>query len=174
MIELATKVSGLKLVTPDVNRDPLYAVKWLEGEAGRETLRRMGNTEEEIRPITLETEKERIQGFLDSKKTIIWTMSLDGKPVGAIWVDLEPTKYVPGPAVHIMIGDMSARGRGVGKGALLAVINYLRRTDDNQFVYSRYLTSNAIAGSLLSSAGFSDLGKPYDEKGLQWQNVVLK
>lgn len=37
------------------------------------------------------------------------------KTLGTVWIELEPTEYLAVPAVHIMIGDIDYRGRGIGK-----------------------------------------------------------
>lgn len=175
MIELSTKSSEVKLIEPDVERDAQVAVAWLAGEAGRNTLRLMGNTEEDNKPSTLEEERERIRGFLSSEDQLTWMISLSGKTVGAVWVDKEPTEYLPGPSVHIMIGDQEAKGRGVGSSAIEAVTDHMRQSYDFPIIYSRHLLSNEIIIKLLKQIGFSDLGQPYkDSDGLEFQNVQLE
>jgi RimJ/RimL family protein N-acetyltransferase len=174
IVALRTKMPGLELVRPDADRDSPAAVGWLAGDVGRSTLSLMGNTEEHIGPTTLETERARIQGFIDSDEQLTWTLKLDGRPVGVIWVDLLPTDHVLAPAVHIMIGDPSARGHGVGRAALAAVIAHLSESYEYASLHSRHLTANRPVTHLLRSAGFTDLGEPYvDSDGLRWQNVVL-
>jgi RimJ/RimL family protein N-acetyltransferase len=174
MVELLTNVPGLQLVNPDADRDSPAAVTWLEGDAGRTMLRLMGNTEEHSGPTTLAAERARVQGFIDSKDQLTWTLNLHGRPVGVIWVDLSPTDQLPAPAVHIMIGDRNARGRGLGRGALAAVVDHLAKGDDYARLYSRHLTANLPVANLLASVGFRNIGDPYlDSDGLRWQNVVL-
>jgi RimJ/RimL family protein N-acetyltransferase len=173
-VKLHTELPGLELVRPDVDRDPPAALGWLDGDVGRSTLRLMGNAEEHIGPTTLETERARIQRFIDSSEQLTWTLSLHGRPVGVIWVDLLPTDHVLAPAVHIMIGDPNSRGHGVGRASLAAVIAHLSESDEHASLYSRHLTSNRPVTNLLRSAGFTNLGEPYvDPDGLRWQNVVL-
>jgi len=174
MIKLATKTPDLVLVEPDVERDAPLAVKWLQGDIGRTTLRLMGNTEDQIKATTLEEEKERIKGFIESKDQLTWMISLDNKTIGAVWVDLRPTEYLAAPAVHIMIGDANARGRGVGGSTIDAVIQYMSGTGEYQELYTRHLISNAPASKLLEDAGFSNLDEPYEDRdGLVWQNAQL-
>jgi hypothetical protein len=79
-----TKLPGLELITPDADRDPPIAVGWLERDVGKSTLRLMGNTEEHSGLTTLETERARVQGFLDSNEQLTWTLSLHGRSVGVI------------------------------------------------------------------------------------------
>jgi hypothetical protein len=102
MTALKTKSPEIILVEPDIERDAPVAVTWLDGDIGRNTLRLMGNTEENNKPSSLEEEKERIKGFIESTNQLTWMISLSNKVVGAIWVDIKPTEYLLGPAVHIM------------------------------------------------------------------------
>ncbi len=97
-------------------------------------------------------------------------IQLGDKVVGSIWVDLKPTIELPAPAVHIMIGDPSARGQGVGSASTNAVISYLEGQGEKA-VYTRCLTNNSTAIKLLEEQGFQTLGDKYiDENGLEWQN----
>ena len=65
MESLVTQIPELELVQPDIERDAPISLEWLEGDVGRNTLRLMGNTDENNKPSTLEAEKERVQGFLE-------------------------------------------------------------------------------------------------------------
>jgi RimJ/RimL family protein N-acetyltransferase len=95
-----------------------------------------------------------------------------GKVVGSIWADLEQVGNVPAPAIHIMIGDPEARGKGVGFAAASKVIDHLHEKGFES-IFSRHLASNGAASGLLKSLGFAQFGKQYtDEDGLEWQNVV--
>ncbi len=174
MIKLATKSPDIELIEPNIERDAPIAVRWLEGDIGKTTLRLMGNSEADIKTPTLEEEKERIKGFLESEDQITWMISLHDKPVGAVWVNLKPTEYLAAPSVHIMIGDTDARGHGVGGNTIDAVMDYLRGTGDYQELYTRHLVSNVPAGKLFEDAGFSTLGESYeDDNGLSWQNAQV-
>lgn len=57
--ELSTRDNSIRLVSPDINRDAPLGVRWLGGEAGRDTLRLMGAAEKDNRPTTLEQESRR-------------------------------------------------------------------------------------------------------------------
>ncbi len=175
MTELQTNSPDITLVPPDVERDAPIAVGWLEGDIGRATLRLMGNDDAHNKPSTLEEERERIQGFLDSTEQLTWMIRLQDKIVGTVWVNLQDTEYLPGPSVHIMIGDPHARGQGVGGNTILSVVDYMKQSGEHDTLYSRHLTSNERAASLLSETGFLPLGEPYaDTSNLQWQNVLVQ
>ncbi len=175
MTELTTPSPDIFLVQPDVERDAPIAVRWLEGDIGRNTLRLMGNDDEHNKPSTLEEERERIQGFLDATDQLTWMIRLQNKIVGTVWVNLIAAESVPGPSVHIMIGDPDARGHGVGGNTIASVIAYMKQTGEYDMLYSRHLTENERAAALLQESGFTKLGEPYeDQSGLNWQNVSLE
>jgi RimJ/RimL family protein N-acetyltransferase len=174
MVMLTTNQPEVELVPPEVERDAPLAVRWLEGDAGRDTLRLMGNPDASNRPSTLEEERERIKGFIASKEQLTWAISFRGKTVGAIWVNLTPAEHLAAPAVHIMIGDPETRGQGVGLSCIEAVIAYMKE-NGNQYLYSRHLVSNTAASKLLERAGFSEFDNIYtDADGLVWQNRRLQ
>ncbi len=174
MTELQTMSPDITLVQPDVERDAPIAVKWLEGDIGRNTLKLMGNDDDHNKPSTLEEERERIQGFLDSDDQLTWMIRLQDNIVGAVWVDLHESEYLPAPSVHIMIGDPDARGHGVGSNTISSVIDYMKQTGEYNTLYSRHLTINERAAGLLEEVGFTILGEPYtDQSGLSWQNVSV-
>ncbi len=177
MRELATTKPGLRLVAPNVDRDAPFAMTWLEGDAGKQTLLLMGNPESKISAPSPDQEHKRIEKFLTlakENKQLTWMMRFGGKTIGAVWVDLQPTNHLPPPAIHIVVGDPSERGGGIGKAAVTAVIDYLKAKTNRTKLYSRYLTSNTGSIKLLSGFGFEHLGPAYlDEDGLEFQNVVL-
>jgi RimJ/RimL family protein N-acetyltransferase len=171
--ELKTSNPSVCLVSPDVDRDSELGVKWLEGDQGRQTLGLMGVADEYNKPSSLGEEKDRVQGFLENTSQLNWMISADGKIIGAIWVDLEPTDYIEAPAVSLMIGDPDARGKGIGEAALTAVINFLRN-DNHRTVFARHLVANAASAGLLKKVGFANDGQKYvGGDGFNWQNVRL-
>lgn len=173
-IPLETNNPNVRLVEPDINRDPELSMGWLAGTRGRDTLRMMGVSDRENKEPTLEQESDRIQGFISNRNQINWMIQLGDRVVGSIWVDLKVNETVPAPAVHIMIGDLAARRKGVGEASLRAVLAYLSQVGYNT-IYSRHLVENAASSSLLSKLGFHDDGTLYvDNDGLNWQNVSLK
>lgn len=164
----------IRLKRPLVQRDAPLSVEWLRGEEGRKSLLFMGVPEEDITEPTLEAEQTRIQSFLDRKDQLNWMIEYKNRVVGAIWVDLEPTEYVKAPTPHIMIGDISARGRGVGSQAMKLVIQYLF-SQGHDAVYTRCKPSNTAVMRMNAKLGFQKDGEEYiDTDGITWQNVVIK
>lgn len=178
MHDLVTTMPELCLVAPDPDRDAPQAVEWLKGELGKQTLLLMGNPGHKIAAPSLGAEHQRLEQFLDlaqEGKQFTWMMRYKQKTIGAVWIEFEPTKHLPAPAVHIMIGDPGARGHGVGKATIATVINYLQTETSYPRLYSRYLTTNAGPAKLLAGFGFASLGSAYtDEDGLQFQNIVME
>jgi hypothetical protein len=103
----------VRLVMPVVTRDGALSVLWLTGVQGRETLRMAGEPDDRIGPASLEEQAARIGSFIDRTDQYNWMIELDGMIVGAIWVDLQPSAMLAEPAVSYMVGDPSARGKGV-------------------------------------------------------------
>lgn len=171
---LETNNPHIHLVEPDVERDAPISVGWLEGDLGRDTLRLMGVSAHENEPSTLNQEKERVEGFIANEEQLNWMISYDGKIVGSVWADLQATDELPGPSVHIMIGDSEVRGKGIGTASISAVIEHLRQRN-TETIYSRHLLDNEGSKHLLNSLGFNNLGEPYTDKdGLEFQNVSLE
>lgn len=177
MKPLLTTFPGLVLVAPDPVRDAPFAVKWLDGEAGRTTLRQMGNPESKITPTNLEKETQRLNEFLElakQGKQLTWMMRLGEVTVGTIWVEFEDSAHLPAPIVSIMIGDASARRRGVGYAAISSVLDYLQAGTPHTKAYARHLVTNKHSAALLGKIGFKKLGDAYeDEDSLVFQNVYL-
>jgi len=170
-ISLETDNPSVHLVEPEIERDAQLGVQWLHGDIGRNTLQLMGVADDDNHVTTLEREKQRVTEFIEKPDQSNWMIEYDGRVVGSIWVDLEPKDSVPSPAIHIMIGDPNVRGKGIGFSATSTVLEYLVE-QGNKNIYSRHLTKNTGARSLLDTLGFKDMGEPYsDEDGLEWQNV---
>jgi len=177
MISLMNKQRDYSLVKPDPDRDAPFAVAWFTSAYGKETLLRMGNLENSIKESTLDGEKETLVEFLElekQQKQITWMICTDEKTIGAVWLELKPTKYLKAPAVHIMIGDTNYRGRGIGKSVMKEMIEYSRDTLRTQTIYSRRLQSNNAIAAVFKSLGFVNDGELYeDNDGLLWQNVMI-
>ena len=171
---LKTSNPAVALVKPDPERDAPLGVAWLAGAEGRRTLKLMGVADELNQESTIEQERARIQAFLDGEDQYNWMISYHGRIVGAVWVDLKPTKHIPAPTVSIMIGNPSARGHGVGKAALAAVIDYLGALGQPE-LHARHLLTNQASHALLTALKFTPNGPPYsDSDGLTWQNLALR
>jgi RimJ/RimL family protein N-acetyltransferase len=175
---LKTINSQLVLVSPDPDRDAPFAHEWFSGESGRDTLLNMGNAHSEIKPSSLEDEREVIEEFLRLERDntqLTWMLRYDGRTVGAAWIDVIENHGVKAPSVHLLVGDTSMRGKGLGKAAMLGLIQYVQDTIKTKYVYSRHLTSNVSVRALNQSVGFIDDGSSYvDENELEWQNIKLK
>lgn len=164
---------AVQLVEPDVERDAPISVQWLQGETGRDTLQRMGVPDNDIIEPTLESERGRIKSFLDREDQLNWMIEIDGRVVGAIWVDLKPQGSVKAPAIHIMIGDPSVRGQGIGPQAMQLVIDYLYRQGYST-IYTRHRADNMPVEKMSTRLGFVPDGEPYvDSDGLKWQNIHM-
>lgn len=168
---LTTANPAVRLVQPDVERDAALGVRWLADPHGRDTLRLMGVMEQNNRASTLEQEQHRVRQFLENTAQFNWMIELDGRVVGAIWVD-RPTTRQPVPMVSFMIGDPAARGHGVGRAALRAVVEFLA-AEGFPRVTARHIVGNAASAALLRNQGFRPIGSPAidPEDGLTWQVV---
>jgi RimJ/RimL family protein N-acetyltransferase len=162
----------VRLVEPDIERDAPISVQWLYGDHGRNTLQLMGVPDNDIQPTTLEQELQRVSDFITDANQLNWMIEYEDRVVGSVWVDLEPTEHTPSPAIHIMIGDPTARGNGVGSSAMSNVIEYLEE-QGHKYIYSRHITSNAGAKRLFEKLGFREFGPAYEDiDSLEWQNTV--
>jgi RimJ/RimL family protein N-acetyltransferase len=165
----------IKLVKPDVERDVPISICWLKGEEGKQTLRLMGNVIDDDFEPNEQEEAQRINDFLNKDDQLNWMIDYKGLIIGAVWVDLVEKNKLKAPSVHIMIGDKSARGNGVGTIAEAAVIEHLIQRGFN-IIYSRALISNQkmlhVATKKLS---FKKDGSEYiDDSGLTWQNLIYQ
>lgn len=165
----------LKLVKPDVKRDVPVSVNWLKGEMGKQTLRLMGNVIDDNYEPDTQQEINRYNDFLKKDEQLNWMIEHEGRVVGTVWVDLIEKNLVKAPSVHIMIGDVSARGRGVGTIAEGAIIDYLKQQGYHT-IYSRALISNKkMLHIAIDKLGYKNDGGFYtDKEGLTWQNLINK
>ena len=177
MNEIKTQLSGLTMAQPDVERDAPFALDWFTSLYGKETLLSMGNPEHAIKPPTLEGERETISSFLELQaagKQLTWMMRMDNKTIGAAWIELEKHGSVNAPSIHLMLGDVSYRGRGIGKVVMHFLVEYARDVLGAEYVYSRNLVSNEKIARINKAIGLAADGGQYaDEDGLVWQNTKL-
>lgn len=167
---------AVQLLPPNVERDAPFAYSWFTRPEGRDTLLRMGNAEHEIPAPSLRAEQDRIQEFIEleaANKQITRAISVDGITIGAVWLELTEQHGVKPPSLHIMIGNPDYRGRGVGKQAMLGMVE-IAKTHGYTTIYTRHLVQNTIVKRLNDSLGFVEDGDEYtDQNGLVWQPVIL-
>jgi RimJ/RimL family protein N-acetyltransferase len=165
----------VRLVMPIVTRDSALSVRWLTGRQGRETLQMMGVPDDHIAPASLEAEAARIASFLDRTDQYNWMIELDGTIVGAIWVDLQRSAMLAAPAVSYMVGDPSARRKGVAGASLAAVTDFMSG-EGFTTLHARALVTNEASTRILLRAGFARANDPYIDPGdgLFWQNFAIR
>lgn len=177
MKELKTQLPGLTLAKPDPERDGLFALNWFTSPGGKETLLSMGNPENKIKIPTFKEEKDRLHLFLELEETgkrVTWMVRMDNKTIGAAWIDLEEQGTVKAPSIHLMIGDIYYRGKGIGTAVMNFMIDYCRSVLKSDYVYSRNLVSNQDITYVKKSIGLTKDGEPYaDKSGLVWQNTKM-
>ena len=170
--------SDIQLMVPDVERDPLFAYGWFSRAEGRATLLSMGYAESEIEPSTLEGERATIRDFLALEKEgrqITRMIGIDGKIIGAVWIELFENHGVKPPSIHMLIGDPDYRGKGIGSSVMQSAIEYIKNELQLPTIYSRHLVSNIAVTKLNESLGFVKDGKPHvDDNGLDWQGIKLE
>ena len=176
MSDLSTLIPELVLTNPVPDRDACFALSWFEAESGRDTLLKMGNAPDEITEPSLEGELATLKEFLtleNQGKQKTWMLRHGETTIGAAWIDLVKNHEVEAPSVHLMIGNPSFRGKGIGKAVINTMITYLKK-NGNDTIYSRHLVSNEAVTGLNRSLGFVPDGESYvDENGLEWQNIKL-
>ena len=176
MSDLSTSIPKLVLTSSVPDRDATFALSWFDSETGRDTLLKMGNTPDEITKPSLQGELATLEEFISLEnegKQKTWMLRHGEVTIGAAWIDLVENHGVEAPSVHLMIGDPSYRGKGVGKAVMNTMIAYLKHSG-NDTVYSRHLVSNKVVTGLNRSLGFVDDRQSYvDENGLEWQNIKL-
>lgn len=177
MKTLTTRVTNLTLISPSPDRDAPFALKWFNSKFGKETFLLMGNSIDERRSSTLRSEREVIESFIKlekENKQLTWMIRYEDVTIGAVWLDLVASANIKAPAVHLMIGDVNYRNRGIGKEVITRIIEFVRSELRSDILYSRHLASNFIAEKLFSSLHFTNDGGVYRDKDrLNWQNVQL-
>lgn len=176
---LQTTIADVSLEAPDVAHDAAQALLWFTSPYGKETLQRMGNTNDvaTITP-TLKQQQKIWQDFVNLEKSGVqttWAIRYKQQTIGVIWIEHAATDTLSAPSIHILIGDKTHRGKGFGVAAMQAVIMYVQATLHVPALYSRHLANNFAIAHINKKLGFMNDGKPYqDSDDLVWQNVVLK
>lgn len=109
-----------------------------------------------------------------------YLIRLDGKPVGVMDYMVDPSylfrKEAGSAWIGMVVGEASARGRGVGRAALAYLVGEIRaaglkRAELGVFEF------NAPALALYRSAGFAEIGRIPDFTwwdGRLWQDVRME
>ena len=161
----------IALVAPNVDRDSENGVRWMSGSVGHKTQELMGIASSDIHDHTIEEEQKLIQRFIDTDDEIVWMVEVDDNVIGVIEVGLKISPQENGPSLSVMIGDPDFRGKGIGKKAMVAVIDYLASQGYSE-VNARHISSNHASRAMNTSIGFINVGDEYvDEDGIRWQNV---
>ena len=177
MTVLSTILPNLILIEPNPTQHAPVTIDWFEADYGRETLLLMGNAEHEIETPSLESEMQILQEFIDlenKNEQLTWMLQFDNRIIGVAWIELKENHNVRPPSVHLMIGDKSYRGRGIGKATMLALIKHIKNNLKTDAIYSRHLVSNSVVANMNRSIGFAyDGGSYMDKNMLEWQNIKL-
>lgn len=145
----------------------------MSGTEGEKTQRLMGVAPNDIHEHTLAEEVKLFKNFISTNDEIVWMIEHQGQIVGIVEVGTKIPPEENGPSISIMLGDVSARGKGIGKKAMICVIEYLFSLGHTE-VTARYIEGNFASESMNVSLGMQKVGQVYaDEDGLRWQNVRL-
>jgi len=168
----------IELVKPNIDRDAPFAFAWFDRPEGKQTLLSMGNAENEITSPTLEGEIETLKSFISMEAEGTQTtrmIRIDNKTVGAVWVEWSENHDVQPPSIHVIVGDLAYRGKGVGTAALKKAIEMVYEQKPSTNIYSRHLVNNTSIANIMTDLGFTNDGALYtDANRLQWQNIVKK
>lgn len=178
METLTTGVADLTLISPSPDRDAPFALKWFNSRFGKETFFLMKNASNHQRSSVPLSEREVIADFIkleEENKQLTWMIRYKDITIGAVWIDLVATSKVKAPAIHLMIGDVGYRNKGIGREVITRMIEYVSKELGGDELYSRHLASSFISEKLFASLGFVNDGDVYNDKNrLTWQNVYLK
>lgn len=160
----------LKLVNPKPKKDALVSVQWLEGEAGKETLRLMGCLVTADFVPSFKAEAKRLKLMLKSKHEIIKMIEYKGDVIGQIEVWTKQFDNVSAPSVSLLIGSPNMRGQNIGS-LVLSAVHYIIKALGYHKAYTRALLANSQSNKFFMSNCYQKQGQPYcDSSGLLWQN----
>ncbi len=163
----------VSLVNIDVARDAQLATAWINAPGGAQMLQLMGMLVPDDFTTTVADETKRSQDIISNPSEIAQMIELDGKVVGIVEMHTDPFEGLEAPNISIMIGDASARGKGVGTAAMQLALAQLKGIG-YKTVHARALTHNAPSLAMLKTLGFENAGSAYfDEDMLLWQNVSI-
>lgn len=162
----------VKLVDIDIVRDAPLAASWINAPGGAQMLQLMGMIVPDDFTTTAEDERKTLQSIIDDPNENAWMIEHDGRVVGIVEVHTAPFEGLPAPNTSIMIGEASARGKGVGTTANKLMLGYLKN-QNYKTVYARVLTHNVASLRMMEKLSFTKLDQPYtDGDGLTWQNFI--
>lgn len=166
-------MDDIDLIDIDVARDAPLAMAWINAPSGVEMLRLMGMIVPDDFTTTLDLEAKTLQQIINDPNELAWMIDYDGQVVGILEVHLVDQASRPAPNIGIMIGDASARGKGIGRSAIQLAISKLVELG-YKTVYARTLTHNTASRKMLAKLGFVINGRPYaGTDNLHWQNYSL-
>lgn len=151
-------------------RDAPLVTGWINAPGGAKMLQLMGMIVSDDFTTTVAAERKTLQSIVDDPNEIAWMIKIDGRVVGIVEAHIVPFEGLPAPNTSIMIGESTARGKGVGTAANLLMLDYLRK-QHFETVYARVLTHNLVSLRMMGKLGFAKMDTPYsDDDGLNWQN----
>lgn len=178
METLTARVADLTLVSPSPERDAPFALKWFNSRFGKETFLLIKNSNNHQRSSSSLSEMEVIADFIkfeEENKQLTWMIRYKDITIGAVWLDLVTSSKLKAPAIHLMIGDVGYRNKGIGKEVITRMIEYVSKELDSYVLYSRHLANSFISEKLFASLGFVNDGGVYNDRNrITWQNVYLK
>jgi len=132
----------------------------------------MGNIIPDSWTTTYKDQVEILKSIIINSKGLSLMIEVDGKIVGIVETHLNKTKELKAPSIHIMIGDITARNKGVGYLAQLQQIELLKKKGYSK-LYSRAQIKNIGSNKLLQKIGFTKDGDVYiTPDGLVYQNYL--
>lgn len=160
----------LRLANPRPKKDSRVSVGWLEGDAGRQTLRLMGCLVEEDFKPSIKEETKRLRAMLKSKSAVIKMIEYRGQVVGQIEIWLKQYDRVASPSISILIGSPLMRGQKIGS-LVLGAIHDIIASLGYERSYGRALMASSPSNDFFTKNGYTKDGRPYsDDDGLLWQN----
>ncbi|MFO0881927.1 MAG: GNAT family N-acetyltransferase [Candidatus Saccharimonadales bacterium] len=164
-------MDDIELIEIDAHRDAPLATSWINGPGGAKTLQLMSMLVPDDFKTTEVQEFERFKQIQNNPNELAWMIEYDGLVVGIVEVNTVSFEGLQPPNISIMIGDISARGKGIGTVAMSQTINILK-DKGYETIFARVLTRNAPSITMLKKLGFAEDGEPYTDGDTQrWQNV---
>lgn len=166
-------MNDIELIELDPHRDAVFVADWINSPGGVETLQLMGIVVPDDYETTVLREFETLKQIQNSTNELAWMIEYDGLVVGIVELHIVPFEGLQAPNISIMIGDISARGMGIGTYAMQYAIEHTRQLG-HKVLYARVLTTNTASIRLIKKLGFTNDGESYiDNDRLCWQNVKL-